>query len=289
VVPGNLDYKRCVKYSNFKAHKEFTATVTGGSISGNLCDGLKHQQGGGTATLNLMINGHNASGIMKGDLSGRSISSVAWELYFVGLIEKMPPVFHVGAGTDDRDVYSSGTGMFNDSGANLAPISFEERYGKVEFVGWHFDKAINNKWNILPGSNTFYNKSAKHEFDNQNFVQIIDRHNTIFFTKTTKQMNGMTRDDEGRYDYHGEVRNVEPVVSSRIASQLDAKIDDGRPGKGKLLSLKGPYGYLPATSEAEQKNVCYDQTADNVSSAIYNNSTNMKFGCNLMKIMEDVK
>ena len=287
VVPGNLDYKRCAKYSNFKDNKSFKGK-SNEEVTGNVCDGLKHMQDGKTQTFNLMINGHNSSGIMKGDLSGRSISSAAWELYFVGLIENMPRFFWIGSATEDADVYSGGTGMFVD-GCNLAPISFEETYGKVEFVGWHFDKVIDNKWNVLPGSNTFHNKSAKHEFDNKNFVQIIDHHNTIFFAKTAKRMDAMTRDADGRYDYHGEVRNVEPIVSSRIASQLDAKIDDGRPGKGKLLSFKGPYGYLSTTNEDQQKQVCYDQTADNVYSAIYNNSTNMKFGCNLMKVMEDVK
>jgi hypothetical protein len=118
-------------------------------------------------TANFMINGLNSSGLIKGDLSSRSISAVAWSLFFVGYIEKKPTLFHVGAGTNDMDVYSTGTGMLVDGGANLAPLSFEETYGKVEFVGWHFDKAINNKWNVLLGSNTFYNKSAKHAFDNQ--------------------------------------------------------------------------------------------------------------------------
>ena len=61
-------------------------------------------------------------------------------------------------------------------------------------------------------------------------------------------------------------------------SELDAKIDDGRPWTGRLVGIKTIYGYLNADQE-----VCYDNNG------LYLNKTASKNGCNLMYLMEDVK
>ena len=68
-----------------------------------------------------------------------------------------------------------------------------------------------------------------------------------------------------------------------MTPELDAKIDDGRPGTGKFLAMKY-YGLYD-----NQMDVCYDKNANEISTSIYHGSNNLKYGCNLVYVMEDVK
>ena len=77
--------------------------------------------------------------------------------------------------------------------------------------------------------------------------------------------------------------------SSYQASMLDSKIDDGRPGSGKLLALKNGFAHRVGSTAEERINTCYDKESIDVDKAIYHSDKNMKFGCNLLKVMEDVK
>ena len=72
------------------------------------------------------------------------------------------------------------------------------------------------------------------------------------------------------------IRNA--PINAKLMSELDAKIDDGRPWTGRLVGIKTIYGYLNTDKE-----VCYD------SNGLYLNQTASKNGCNLIKVMEDVK
>ena len=87
-------------------------------------------------------------------------------------------------------------------------------------------------------------------------------------------------------------------VGAKMASELDAKIDDGRPGTGRVLGIKAGLSVPPAIdkprqgSADEQKQVCFDQldtSVEAINKAIYHSSTDLKYGCNITYIMEDVK
>ena len=85
------------------------------------------------------------------------------------------------------------------------------------------------------------------------------------------------------------------TFSARMMSELDAKIDDGRPGTGKLIGLKGQHAYQEGTTGNEEENpdttlnVCYDQHVAQAGTAVYHTSTDLKYGCEVLKVMEDVK
>ena len=83
--------------------------------------------------------------------------------------------------------------------------------------------------------------------------------------------------------------NTQGTLSAKMTSELDAKIDDGRPATGKILAVKSGFARKASANDDEIKAVCYDQLVPNVDKAIYNSSNDLKFGCNLVKIMEDVK
>ena len=72
-------------------------------------------------------------------------------------------------------------------------------------------------------------------------------------------------------------------LSSKMASELDAKIDDGRPGTGSIMAYKAE-----AHNDADEK-ACFDKNRYNVGSAIYHSDTDLKYRCNMIKVMEDVK
>ena len=56
-----------------------------------------------------------------------------------------------------------------------------------------------------------------------------------------------------------------------------------------MLALKSGHARRTGATDNEIKNACYDQDFANVDRAIYNSSTDLKYGCNLVRVMEDVK
>ena len=151
----------------------------------------------------------------------------------------------------------------------------------VRFSGFNFKKQMNTMGqyvtNMFNQSNKITNKTLPHEFDNANFRSYLDMHNTVYFDKS--------RDIAATA---GGEKNLSSF-SAKMASELDAKVDDGRPGSGKILALKGGAAHNAGTTEAQHKSVCYDQMANDVDKGIYESSTNLKYGCNIIKVMEDVK
>ena len=151
----------------------------------------------------------------------------------------------------------------------------------VRFSGFNFTKQMSTMGqyvtNMFNQSNKFTNKTLPHEFDNAKFRSYLDMHNTVYFDKS--------RDIAATA---GGEKNLSSF-SAKMASELDAKVDDGRPGSGNILALKGGAAHNANTTEAQHKKVCYDQMADQVDKAIYETSTDIKYGCNIIKVMEDVK
>jgi hypothetical protein len=68
-------------------------------------------------------------------------------------------------------------------------------------------------------------------------------------------------------------------MSSKLTSELDAKIDDGRPGSGRFLAFK----------TVNEEKYCYDKIAAEAHRAIYNSTSDSKYGCDILYVMEDVK
>ena len=159
----------------------------------------------------------------------------------------------------------------------------------IRFSGFNFKKQLQilgyYNYNIFTTSNKKYNTTLPHELDNAKFRSYLDMRNTVY-TDTNRNIGvGATAGAEGR---NAKTRD-NASFSSKLASELDAKVDDGRPGSGKILAIKGGHAHNKNTTEAQHKKVCYDQMANNVDKAIYESSTDIKYGCNIIKVMEDVK
>ena len=152
------------------------------------------------------------------------------------------------------------------SSAGTAAISSWNKNGRLNFRGW------------LPREDG--------EVAYQFYKDKLVNHNFIITYSVLNNPTLSTQDKRAAF------------VSAKMASELDAKIDDGRPGTGRVLGIKAglstPTGYdEPRQGTAdEQKQVCFDQldtSVEDINKAIYHNSTDLKYGCNIIKVMEDIK
>ena len=75
---------------------------------------------------------------------------------------------------------------------------------------------------------------------------------------------------------------------TRISFELNAKIDDGSPMRRNILDLKNKETYSITAAE-QLANYCSDQTSTNIENVIYNSNIDLQYGCNIIKVMEDVK
>ena len=118
------------------------------------------------------------------------------------------------------------------------------------------------------------------EFLNAKFNQQLNNKNVILEYAILKDAVGGGR---------ASVANNFGAFDSKLTSELDAKIDDGRPGSGKLLALKAFQATKSSATENDILSTCYDGKFEDITSAIYNSSKNRKFGCNVMYVLEDLK
>ncbi|MBQ7536609.1 MAG: hypothetical protein IJT14_00635, partial [Rickettsiales bacterium] len=138
------------------------------------------------------------------------------------------------------------------------------------------------------GINTRIN--TNHELNNISYMKAVDKHNAIvFFAVTPDQLKALNTGVSSVSNASGAVSGAVGAINAKQASELDAKIDDGRPGSGTLLALKSGHARRTGATDDEIKQACYDQDFANVDKAIYHTTTNLKYGCNIIKVMEDVK
>ena len=149
-----------------------------------------------------------------------------------------------------------------------------------------------NRFLSILGANIIGNR--RHEAHNKNFANALNQHNVVIaYNQTTESKGLLAISGEGTTNNvarnGGNVKNAAGAFSSKMSSLLDSKIDDGRPGSGKLLAMKSGNARRPDASEDEIINSCYDQTFENVDKAIYNSDSNLKYGCNIIYVMNDLK
>jgi len=84
-------------------------------------------------------------------------------------------------------------------------------------------------------------------------------------------------------------QSIYGAIPAKMTSELDAKIDDGRPNTGKLLAVKSGYAQT-AISDNERSSICYDKLASELDgSPLYVTKSDKKYACDVMYVMEDVK
>ena len=282
-LPGNLDIKNCNKYAIFRNHPNY----------GNIC-GTNYESGYG-----MGVRGYNNARVMKSELSHRSYNNVVNALEFAGLIERTYRDPNDAGIISSKARFTSWDRVSNTN-ERINPYWIRYLYATSTFDpecffyfhANHFrSDAVtmdNRKKLTFAGSSTIANQSLPHELDNEQFRKITDEKNTIVLLKepyTAAKRSGTMAGDSNVTP----IRGVTGALNSKLASELDAKLDDGRPGSGVILAMKSGSAHLADSTEKDHLENCYDKMANEVDKAIYNSSTDQKYGCNIIKILEDVK
>ena len=281
-VPGALPYKECIKHAEFKM-PDFTFNGEGGN--NDFCSCLSIKKGSNAKLLSsstsILMNIKPqlaASGLIDAKFS--EVFKLYHSLYWGG-----PNIYqcnNAGRDTGLDSLYSDSKPhpySFQSSFSGRALIQFNA-YNK-QFIDAHGLWSTFRK-HSFNGSNTYFTESYAVEWDNAGFRNATLNHNlmafidapTIFFDGKTRYAN-----DTKKYG----------ALNAKMAGELDAKIDDGRPGSGRLLAMKSAFAHVSATNDKSYIENCYDKDATEINKAIYHSSTDLKYGCNIIKVMEDVK
>ena len=250
-VPGSMSYKNCMKYSEFQGITCLTDTCTGATTDPTVVK--DHQAWCSAFGINASTN---AKIIDQYDKTDEQIPAVLQASKLVDF--KIPPYSNKKLDGVNRQIFSlhiNGGFSVNAFYASYKPTV------RVILRGW------SAKWlpNFLSGDRTA---------DSTTLYNLVLNKNTISFYDDTTSTARRTK--------YG------AALSSKMMSELDAKIDDGRPMSGRLIGLRNKKTYT--MTDAEQlSQYCYDKTGENVERAIYNSDTNEEYGCNITYIMSDVK
>lgn len=173
----------------------------------------------------------------------------------------------------------------------LQPTSFNED-GLIMFAG--FDIFANDTADCRTSGNiadvncgpsrtlNFIRGSASYgvqtELHDATFAKALDRKNAVvmFYNDTSTTFATVSTNSSG-------------IVSPSQMNKIDQKMDDGRPGTGRVLALKSGLGRTTATDsngEPISKSVCYTELAQNVSNAYYLNSDDAIYGCNIVAVIQ---
>ena len=280
MVPGSLTVEKCSKYSEFVKYPGYNGN--------NFCNciGLPKQE----PHSDKLVLGYS------GSQSYSTMSQIAASK----LIDKKPLALSnqyqlIGGFCANAWQYLVGHWL-NNTVKNVQSTFDHEVW--LQYHGNSFSKmqayGMDLKYYeayVMAGSNIYYNKTLPHEYDNAIFRKNIDLHNSIVmvYYQANKAINNndINASDASIAALDG--YNQFGALSAKMTSELDAKIDDGRPGSGKFLALKSGTAHRKNATENDHLLTCYDKKANEVDKAIYHSSTANKYGCNLMYLMEDVK
>jgi len=157
-----------------------------------------------------------------------------------------------------------------------ATASFDDRVF-INFIGFTNKRSDGNPvMCVFPNAGQMSNMKNAPEETNKTWFRSSYNHNAIFMFRIVSAQ--VTRDS-----------NNQGALSAAMTSELDAKIDDGRPATGKILAAKSGWARRTSATDDEIKAACYDKLVPDVDKAIYHSSKDLKYGCNIIKVMEDVK
>lgn len=296
-LPGNMDEDNCNKntilyktfYETAKSHPNASfhslATTTYTNVD-DYCKDKSHT-----------VNGFVGLPYFASYQSYVSIYQAVAQMAQAGLI-KSDAIVQNKSGLSDSQ-WESGPLLIDPSFAVsvdskfLQPTSFNED-GLIMFAG--FDIFANDSASCSISGNVadincgnsrtlnFIRGSASYdgvqtELHDTTFAKALDRKNAVvmFYNDTSTTFTKVSDNSSG-------------IVSPSQMNKIDQKMDDGRPGTGRVLALKSGLGRSnkidPNTNEPVSKSVCYNDLATNVSNAYYLNSDDAIYGCNIVAVIQ---
>lgn len=278
VLPGNMDEEICMKYSEFSQ----VGTENNGIEVGDHCRSDR-------ATFQ---NGKTNDGFASSTLMA---TSERWTSYLNAMrfMQTSGVINEVNTTIADDELAS---GQYSDSDKGpldkdcMDCISYEnvkrtqavtsfDGKGAVTLAGIVIDTENTNSLNLnfIRGSNNVNGDAEGHEFYNPEIQKIVNSQNVLIMYRNTPA----SADSE-----YGAGALSTGILSADIANQLDVKLDDGKPGSGKLIGLKNGYVKKSGIKEDDIKRICYNTLQKDVSSAYYVSNTETKNGCNILYVIK---
>ena len=252
VVPGNLDEKTCHKYE---------------SIFNKDCDRQQctYKSGGGTSSI--VIKQNRGDNINYGFLNKRAANTPMMHLKYAGLIDF--EFEDVSNGGYQNHCKLDGEGGTSSSASIGKFLNYTKPFfPKASFNSSVYVRVLGMNFTIVPDLHIFKNASTSpHSEFTTKQKQSLDKKNTIIMS-----IPFVSQDVEA----DPSVKNA--VLTAKLTSELDAKIDDGRPETGKLIGMRAIYGLFHPEVE-----VCHD------GNGIYLSSDSNRYGCNIVYAMENIK
>ena len=299
-TPGGFSRKECLKHSIFQGEvRAVTRTTANGQAKLDyVVRNFNHDDY--CKTVACAVPRNTAKGI-NDNILGQGVYRSAQIMVKSGLIDKSSMEYdnlnvtpnETACDTNlrkDKTVTANTVHLYHfhkvsfDPNANIHIVGFS-KYGTKPYndEDWGFPQRITQYYGI----NRI--KQSRHELLNHNYATAVNNHNTLVVRALTPDERLKPGSSSHASPEAGNNKGATGFISAKLASELDAKIDDGRPGKGKLLALKSGHARRSGATDNEIKQACYDQDFSDVDKAIYNSSTDLKYGCNIIKVMEDVK
>ena len=259
-VPGALPYKECIKHAEFSGCA--CTNKTNCHVTQGACD---LQEDVATWCLHHVNSRTISAKIVNNTQRSKHNSMI--QAKKAGLISQEAYPFNGGNWLGDGQQKASLMTTVSSTDGHAAVSSWNPT-GRLNFRGW------------LPREDV--------EVPYQFYKDKLVNHNYLITYVTAKNSSDRVARQDKRASF----------VSAKMASELDAKIDDGRPGTGRVLGIKAGLSVPPMADKPhqgttdEQKQVCFDQldtSVEDINKAIYHSSTDLKYGCNIIKVMEDVK
>ena len=252
MVPGNLDEKTCHKYE---------------SIFNKDCDRQQctYKSGGGTSSI--VIKQNRGDNINYGFLNKRAANTPMMHLKYAGLIDF--EFEDVSNGGYQNHCKLDGEGGTSSSASIGKFLNYTKPFfPKASFNSSVYVRVLGMNFTIVPDLHIFKNASTSpHSEFTTKQKQSLDKKNTIIMS-----IPFVSQDVEA----DPSVKNA--VLTAKLTSELDAKIDDGRPETGKLIGMRAIYGLFHPEVE-----VCHD------GNGIYLSSDSNRYGCNIVYAMENIK
>lgn len=268
VVPGNLGYETCIKHVEFHG---CTATWPNYECNKSHEDFCKMVQDKPTG-----FGGDNR--ILRND-NEINVYSPMCQLSSAKLIDKDVLCLNwYTSGFQLDKTYSNG--IYHYKQHNIFPKSSFDDDVVITFHGFNdFEDGSEYKNNF-----NFYNMNRDDEYEtsNSNFKYAVNGKNALVFTSANSGC-GCTASNQ-----NCSCSKSIGALTSKEASRLDLKIDDGMPGSGTLLAYKNDFAHVFLAKEKDIVKTCYAGKVQDIDNAHYLNSSNKKYGCNIIKVMKSL-
>ncbi len=261
-VPSSLPYKVCIKHSTFQG-PACARTDTA-------C-----QNGTGAWTYNFDVPTWCHYFAPDVSVNARLVSSV-WtqvaifnHLWRAGLID------------GDENFRPHLPGSMNEKNGNFVYKLFRENGWRSDYYAATYDRNVYLRIYAFQKKNAaLYLIGLPMTGENYFVNRLLDKNIMLFY--------GLIWSRQGGGQWARAANTFTSALSSKLASELDAKIDDGRPTTGNLMGIVPAKG-IRETNAEKMKQYCYDAAGNDIEHALYNTSTNTQYGCDLIKVMEPVK